>query len=54
MKIYTKQGDGGKTTLLDPAPISKHDDAITAMGAIDELTSYLGQERGVVHKDGKV
>ncbi|MCL2461631.1 MAG: cob(I)yrinic acid a,c-diamide adenosyltransferase [Defluviitaleaceae bacterium] len=42
MKIYTKQGDGGKTTLLDPAPVSKHDDAITAMGAIDELISYLG------------
>ncbi|MCL2352529.1 MAG: cob(I)yrinic acid a,c-diamide adenosyltransferase [Firmicutes bacterium] len=42
MKIYTKQGDAGKTTLFDPVPIQKHDDAVTAMGAIDELISFLG------------
>ena len=42
MKIYTKQGDTGKTTLFDPVPVNKHDDAVIAMGAIDELISYLG------------
>ncbi len=42
MKIYTKRGDGGMTTLMSATQISKADDRIAALGAIDELTSQMG------------
>lgn len=42
MKIYTKHGDGGMTTLMSATQISKADDRIAALGSIDELTSQLG------------
>jgi cob(I)alamin adenosyltransferase len=45
--IYTKRGDKGKTSLYKKDPnnrnkISKSDCLIHALGAIDELNSYLG------------
>ena len=42
MKIYTKTGDGGKTSLFGGTRVSKADLRIEAAGSIDELTSYLG------------
>ena len=42
MKIYTKHGDGGMTTLMSATQISKADDRIATLGTIDELTSHLG------------
>lgn len=47
MAIYTKRGDRGKTSLYDPKNrqdrrISKDSQTIGAIGAIDELNSYLG------------
>jgi cob(I)alamin adenosyltransferase len=42
MKIYTKTGDKGKTSLIGGTRVSKHHFRIDAYGTIDELNSYLG------------
>lgn len=40
-KIYTRKGDGGKTSLLGGVMVPKHDDRIEAYGTVDELNSYI-------------
>lgn len=45
MKIYTKTGDGGKTSLIGGTRVSKADPRIDAYGTIDELNSYIGLVR---------
>jgi cob(I)alamin adenosyltransferase len=42
MKIYTKTGDSGKTSLVEGTRISKSDLRIEAYGTVDELNSFLG------------
>lgn len=42
MKIYTKTGDKGITSLLGGSRVLKSDQRINAYGTIDELNSYLG------------
>lgn len=42
MKIYTKGGDKGKTSLMNGIRVSKCDARIELLGAIDELNSHLG------------
>lgn len=42
MKIYTKTGDGGKTSLLGGRRVDKDDCRIEANGQIDELNAALG------------
>ncbi|MBX2985042.1 MAG: cob(I)yrinic acid a,c-diamide adenosyltransferase [Bacteroidia bacterium] len=42
MKIYTKKGDKGMTTLIGGDKVSKFDPRIEAYGTIDELNSYIG------------
>ena len=42
MKIYTKQGDNGKTSLFGGQKVSKSDLRIEAYGTIDELNSVIG------------
>lgn len=42
MKIYTKKGDKGRTSLLGGTRVSKSDDRLNAYGTIDELNSVLG------------
>lgn len=42
MKITTKRGDSGKTSLCGGRPVSKCDPRIKAQGALDELVSLLG------------
>jgi cob(I)alamin adenosyltransferase len=45
MKIYTKTGDKGQTSLLGGTRISKSHPRIEAYGTIDELNSYIGLVR---------
>jgi len=45
MKIYTKTGDLGKTSLLGGTRVSKDDLRIHAYGTVDELNSYIGLVR---------
>lgn len=42
MKIYTKKGDTGTTSLLGGTRVPKYDLRIEAYGTVDELNSYLG------------
>lgn len=42
MKIYTKTGDQGTTSLFGGKRVSKADLRIDTYGTIDELNSYLG------------
>lgn len=42
MKIYTKKGDKGETSLIGGDRVKKYHVRIEAYGTIDELNSYLG------------
>ena len=42
MKIYTKTGDRGKTSLIGGTKVLKSDPRIEAYGTVDELNSYIG------------
>jgi cob(I)alamin adenosyltransferase len=42
MKIYTKTGDAGKTSLIGGTKVLKSDPRIEAYGTVDELNSYIG------------
>lgn len=42
MSVYTKTGDKGKTGTFGGKRVSKSSKLIQAIGAIDELNSYLG------------
>ena len=48
MKIYTKHGDAGMTTLKSATQISKADDRIATLGTIDELTSQMGLAKAYI------
>jgi cob(I)alamin adenosyltransferase len=48
MKIYTKHGDAGMTTLKSATQISKADDRIAALGTIDELTAQMGLAKAYI------
>ena len=42
MKIYTRTGDGGETSLLSGGRVAKDHPRIAAYGTLDELNSLLG------------
>lgn len=42
MKIYTKTGDSGKTSLIGGTKVLKSDPRIEAYGTVDELNSHIG------------
>jgi cob(I)alamin adenosyltransferase len=42
MKIYTKTGDRGSTSLLGGSRVPKHHLRIESYGTLDELNSYIG------------
>ena len=42
MKIYTRTGDGGRTSLWGGSRVPKSHQKIEACGSIDELNSYIG------------
>lgn len=42
MKIYTKTGDKGQTSLYDGSRVSKSSSFTHALGALDELNAQLG------------
>ena len=42
MKIYTKTGDEGETSLFDNSRVSKADPRVDAYGEVDEVNACLG------------
>ena len=47
MKIYTKTGDTGETSLFDNTRVSKADSRVDAYGEVDELNACLGVARAL-------
>jgi cob(I)alamin adenosyltransferase len=45
VKIYTKTGDTGETSLFDNTRVSKADPRVDAYGDVDELNACLGMAR---------
>ena len=45
MKIYTRTGDHGETSLFGGTRVPKNDARIEAYGTVDELSSFLGSAR---------
>jgi cob(I)alamin adenosyltransferase len=45
MKIYTKTGDEGLTSLIGGTRVPKYDLRIESYGTVDELNSYIGMIR---------
>ena len=41
-KVYTRQGDRGKTSLVGGQRVSKASERLEAYGTVDELSSHLG------------
>ncbi len=48
LKIYTKTGDQGQTSLYDQTRINKDDVRVESYGTIDELNAALGLAKGFV------
>lgn len=48
MKIYTKTGDRGTTSLIGGTKVLKSHERIEAYGTVDELNSYLGLCRDLI------
>lgn len=44
-KIYTRGGDGGKTSLGDGSRVAKHDLRVEAYGTVDEANAVIGMAR---------
>ena len=51
MKIYTKTGDKGTTSLIGGTKVLKSHHRIEAYGTVDELNSYLGLIRDLTQDD---
>ena len=51
MKIYTKTGDTGLTSLYDGTRIYKNNEIIDMLGMIDELNSYIGLINSLLKKE---
>lgn len=47
MKIYTKTGDKGQTSLLRGGRVAKHHPRVEAYGTFDELNSLVGYVRSI-------
>lgn len=48
MKIYTKTGDKGETSLYDGTRVKKNSIRVESYGTIDELNSHLGFARNFI------
>ena len=53
MKLYTKQGDSGMTSLMNGIKVAKHDDRMELLGTIDELSSHIGLAKVIAEPEIK-
>ena len=54
MKIYTKGGDGGETSLFDGERVSKSHRRVSAYGDVDELNACIGVARAEMAGDARL
>ena len=54
LKIYTKTGDSGETSLFGGGRVKKSDDRLAAFGALDELNAMLGLARAEAAREGRL
>ncbi len=50
MKIYTKTGDKGETSLYGGKRVRKDNLRVEAYGAVDETNAYIGFARAAIHE----
>jgi len=50
MKIYTRTGDAGETSLFDGTRVPKNDARVDAYGDVDELNAWLGLARSALRE----
>jgi cob(I)alamin adenosyltransferase len=53
VKLYTRTGDRGETSLFDGTRVSKSDPRVDAYGEIDELNAWLGLVRALLAADSE-
>jgi cob(I)alamin adenosyltransferase len=53
-RVYTRQGDGGETSLAGGQRVQKDSLRIAAYGTVDELNSFVGLARQTAVDDGAV
>jgi cob(I)alamin adenosyltransferase len=51
MKIYTKTGDNGTTSLIGGERVKKYDLRVEAYGTVDELTAFIALLSDVLSED---
>ncbi len=51
MKVYTRTGDQGKTSLYDGTRVPKNSARVESYGTVDELNSQLGFARNILDDD---
>lgn len=51
MKIYTKQGDGGLTSLIGGERVFKTDSRVEAYGTVDELAAFVAMLTDLLRKE---
>lgn len=51
MKIYTKSGDNGTTSLIGGERVKKYDLRVEAYGSVDELTAFIALLSDVLNED---
>ena len=51
MKIYTKSGDKGETSLVSGRRVSKNHELIEAYGTVDELNTFVGDLMNVIRDE---
>ncbi|RYD04011.1 hypothetical protein N752_16610 [Desulforamulus aquiferis] len=51
MKVYTKTGDQGQTSLLSKQRVYKDDDRVHAYGTVDEASSAMGLAKSLTQKE---
>ena len=52
MKIYTKTGDKGQTSLYDGTRVDKDSLRVESYGTVDELNSYIGFAAKFINDEG--
>lgn len=53
MKVYTKTGDKGTTSLLNGSRVSKADLRLESYGTLDELNSHMGWLRSTLPEEAQ-